>query len=159
MMKKAANNTRHFDISWSESKGSSAFGNPAKLVINITYSAITRHYMRQIYTYEYLNPFPRCHGIRRDDCVLPITGNAFVHNNIYVSKTGKHESRIKSLCWLRRGFQTAFVPGPDLQRESIVMGNCLQGQTSDDISLLHDETEALTVDRRGPPPPYRPRVG
>lgn len=37
------------------------------------------------------------------------------------------------------------------------MGNCLQGQTSDDISLLHDETEALTVDRRGPPPPYRPR--
>ncbi|XP_071492466.1 RING finger protein 11-like [Diadema antillarum] len=33
------------------------------------------------------------------------------------------------------------------------MGNCLQGQTADDISLLHDDTEVH--ERLGPPPPYQ----
>ncbi|XP_072023622.1 RING finger protein 11-like [Amphiura filiformis] len=34
------------------------------------------------------------------------------------------------------------------------MGNCLQGHTADDISLLHDETDVVN-ERLGPPPPYQ----
>lgn len=36
------------------------------------------------------------------------------------------------------------------------MGNCLQGHTADDISLLHDESDVVN-ERLGPPPPYQVR--